>query len=349
MQGIFNISAPAIFSCPGVCSWDERTVSLGFKTECIDVTQETVDSQSCEEVDENGTSVRVCSMETPKGVPVQTREVSTSSGTTYVLNATASEMDSATSLLDDFPTFVHLAVYRASVDANFAISDPTVIQCSVAFTAYEYLVANANGSDFRFNEMKEVDFGDGGMQFKLNSDDFTNHLYFTDPSESKDLPKFVVSQHELLALQKFFTSSSVVSSWIEGSFDNTEFGLSAALQDKDVDITERFEAMATSMTDYLRAGPNQQFREGTKQENVAFVTVRWYWLAGPAAIELGAVLFVLITMISNRSSRRVPLWKSSVTAVLNCEFEERTGMIHPREGDIRALEKRTKKTFARLE
>jgi hypothetical protein len=349
LQGLFNMTSSNVFSCPGLCSWDQRSVSLGFKTDCVDVTTETRDSQSCTEAEgEGGGNENACAMETPNGVTLVTREVFTSSGTSYVMNATVPEEDAADLVPKNFPTLMHLATYQASLDANLAITDSVITQCSLSLTAFEYLNARANGSVFGFNRVKEIDLNGDDFTWEYRAEKEVYQQFFLKASQSKQLPEFVVASAEMRALQAFFQSSSIVSEWIEGG-TNKEVGVSAALKSMDVDVAERFDAMAARMTEYLRAGPNSQLAQGNKQESVAFVTVSWYWLAGPGAIELGAIIFVLVTMISNRSSRQVPLWKSSATAVLNCELEESTGTIYAKDGDLRALEKRTAKTLAKLE
>lgn len=338
-----------VFSCPGLCSWDQRSVSLGFKTDCEDVTTETRDSQSCTDVEgEGGGNENVCEMNTPNGVTLVTREVFTASGTSYVMNATTPEEDAQDLVPKNFPTLMHLATYQASLDANLAITDSVITQCSLSLTAFEYLNARANGSVFGFDRVQEIDLGSDDFTWEYRAEKEVYQQFFIEASKSKQLPEFVVAKDEMRALQIFFQSSSIVSEWIEGG-TNKEVGVSAALKGLDVNVAERFENMAARMTEYLRAGPNSQLARGNKQESVAFVTVRWYWLAGPGVIELGAVIFVLLTMISNRSSRQVPLWKSSVTAVLNCGFEESTGTIYATDGDLRELEQRTAKTLAKLE
>jgi hypothetical protein len=349
LQGLFNMTSSNVFSCPGLCSWDQRTVSLGFKTDCIDVTKETRESRSCaNDEDENGTNTNVCEMETPNGVALVSREVFTSSGTSYVMNSTMPEVDVADLVPKNFPTLMHFAVYQASLGANLETKDSAITQCSLSLTAFEYLNARANGSEFGFDQTREIDLGGDDFTWEYRQEGGVYEQFFIEASQSKQLPQLLVAKAEMSALQTFFQSSSIVSEWVEGGI-NKEVGVSAALKAMDVDVAERFEAMAARMTEYLRAGPNCQLAQGNKQESVAFVTVRWYWLAGPGAIELGAIIFVLVTMIANRSSRQVPLWKSSATAVLNCELEERTGTIFARDGDLRGLEKRTAKTFARLE
>lgn len=347
LQGICNISVPAVFSCPGTCSWDERTVSLGFKVDCEDVTQDALDAEQCQDVGDGET---VCELSTPNGSMLVTVGKTMAYGTSYALNATSPEgveileIDFVPSA---FPKFINLAVYRATLDNLYDASDKSITQCSMSVTAYEYPRARDSGNDFHFEAAKEVDF-DGGMSFNSRDEDPLRRIYYTDASESKDLPELGISEWDVYALQTFFISSSISSRWLDGAFDNRELGLSAVLREEP-DIAGRFNAMAESMTNYVRSGPNPQFSEGLREDSVPFVSVRWYWLAGPAAIELLAVLFVLMTMISNRSSRGAPLWKSSVIAVLNTNSEEGSGILRPQDGDLKGLEKRTAKTFVRLE
>jgi hypothetical protein len=94
-----------------------------------------------------------------------------------------------------------------------------------------------------------------------------------------------------------------------------------------VDIPARFDSMATAMTDYIRYGPNRQNATGEIVRSVPYVSIRWGYFVVPGVTEAFAILFAILSVINNRKSRQIPLWKSSTLAVLACQHEERSGLL----------------------
>ncbi|PHH91547.1 hypothetical protein CDD83_32 [Cordyceps sp. RAO-2017] len=93
-----------------------------------------------------------------------------------------------------------------------------------------------------------------------------------------------MSSFDLVTLQSFFRSSTISSARVDGSGGvNVNYGISAALGG-DMDLPGRFDKMAARMTDYLRSGPNSQLARGVRVEPVVYVSIRWAWLLGPAAM-----------------------------------------------------------------
>ncbi|KAJ3533765.1 hypothetical protein NM208_g2603 [Fusarium decemcellulare] len=343
-QGLYNISSFQKFSCPGACKWDESYISLGFKTTCENVTVATLRSEKCER--------QICNMTTPGGIHLSTHHVDTDLQTTFRLNA-SSTMDDETAqeMPENFPDLVNFAVYRATSDGNFTATNINVTECALSLTAYEYSDGQANGDDFHFGRKEEISLPHKRWNIDVGSEKFKSTLW-VNASKSEGLPKLSIGWADIKALQFFFQSEMISTEWIDGSYKNKNPGISAALTG-DVDLPARFEIMATSMTDYLRVGPNHKIAKGKRIDKETYVSIRWYWLAGPALIELAAWAFAIATMVSNRKSRNVPLWKSSALAVLACRHERRVGdevdWIRSDVKDIREIEKTAENTSAKLE
>ncbi|KAJ4196030.1 hypothetical protein NW767_009488 [Fusarium falciforme] len=140
--------------------------------------------------------------------------------------------------------------------------------------------------------------------------------------ENSPALSFTVTEMETLS--RFFLSTTFKSQWIEGYGNNANPGLSTVLGG-DVDLSQAFQEMAMSMTDYLRNGPNRMLARGDRIESRIFVSIRWHWLTGPVAIELAGLILTVLTIVGNR--RNVPLWKSSVLAVLACQHDEDDSLI----------------------
>ena len=109
--------------------------------------------------------------------------------------------------------------------------------------------------------------------------------------------------------------------------------------------------MAAAMTDYLRNGPNMLSATGDRVEIFPFVAIRWGYFVVPIVTETLAVLFAVLTVLSNRKSKRVPLWKSSSLAVLACQVDEPAGLLRADAGgkDLIELQEAAEKTQVRLQ
>ncbi|EFZ04468.2 hypothetical protein MAA_01542 [Metarhizium robertsii ARSEF 23] len=153
LRGLYNISSPEVFSCSGECRWEGRYVSLGFKTECTNVTQATLDTSQCAKAYDNP-SLTLCNMTTPSGLGISTRYVETDLTTTYCMNV-SSRWESDDELRTRLPEIARFALYRSTSDGNFNAWDVNITDCSLSLAAYEYTNARANGSAFSFEQTRE--------------------------------------------------------------------------------------------------------------------------------------------------------------------------------------------------
>ncbi|KAM0428470.1 hypothetical protein ACHAPT_006830 [Fusarium lateritium] len=337
LQGLYGINTIPSFNCPGACSWNESYITIGFKSECKNVTQETLRTETCSEFG------RICNMTTPGGLHISTRHADTDMQTNLYMNTTSSGKGASadTSLVPEgFPEIARFAIYRSTSSDNFDALNINITDCTLTLTAYEYSNAKANGSTFYFEKTREVGFGSKSWSLRDRSLLVLN--------ETKDMPEFAMSALDLKALQTFLHSTHIVTEWVDGSFKNTNLGLTAALTG-DVDLPGKFDQMALSMTDYLRAGPNSIPARGMKVEAVQYIKIRWVWLIGPVAIEALVVVFAIGTMFINRRSSEVPLWKSSALAVLECFHDKGSSMIRSKIKDLEQIEKMAEKSKVRLE
>ncbi|KAM0080421.1 hypothetical protein ACKRZS_007423 [Fusarium odoratissimum] len=167
-------------------------------------------------------------------------------------------------------------------------------------------------------------------------------------NKTSNLPAFKISIIDVEALQAFFESTTFQSEFVSGNAKNNNPGLSAALNG-DTNLTRAFDNMALGMTDYLRSGPNEKLAQGVRRESQIFVFIRWYWLIGPAALELAALIFAVCTIVGTATKHEVPLWKSSALVLLSCRHDMDSGIIHGEFEDVKELEKMAKMSKARLE
>ncbi|KAL4740403.1 hypothetical protein BDV11DRAFT_204324 [Aspergillus similis] len=243
---------------------------------------------------------------------------------------------------DKLLEIARFGIYRSSPDGNFRQQNVNITQCSLYITAYEYINAIANGILFRFLETREIGYpiSDRETIFRTNE---------TKTEDNNTIPALQIGEWDLQALHNFFESATISTEWVEGNWPNPNPGPSAALKG-DVNITARFDHMATTMTEYLRNGPNMMLAEGVILESVPYVSIRWRFFVVPVLTEVLALLFAVLTIVRNRRSQKVPLWKSSTLAVLACQVDERSRLLKgdPDGRDVDELLKEAKKTEVRL-
>lgn len=279
-----------------------------------------------------------------------TCEQFTELSTAYYMNVSSLLVGPHNGIPDTFPEITQFAIYRSSPDYNFGMQDINITDCSLYLTAYEYTGAMANGSDFSVRK-QEVDFGvknPWAIGFESPNMDFK--IIYTNETTSGNMhiPAFEVGYDGLAALETFFESTVLVSEWVEGNFENTNFGVSAALSGN-VNLSSQFDKMATVMTDYVRYGPNTLTAHGEEIQSEPFVSIRWWYFVVPLVTEGSGILFAIVSIFSNRRSRHVPLWKSSALAVLACKHESGQGILRTIGKDISEIEDRAKRAKARLE
>ncbi|KAK8927132.1 hypothetical protein H634G_01905 [Metarhizium anisopliae BRIP 53293] len=350
LRGLYNISSPEVFSCSGECRWEGRYISLGFKTECTNVTRATLDTSQCAKAYDNP-SLTLCNMTTPSGLGISTRYAETDLTTTYFMNV-SSRWESDDELRTRLPEIARFALYRSTSDDNFNAWDVNITDCSLSLAAYEYTNARANGSAFSFEQTREVEPNPKNPWDYITDDDGMKSPARVQLNTSKvqGTPALAISLSDLSALSVYLESDSIASEWVSGNWVNKNSGLSAALSGN-VDVGKRFEMMALSMTSYLRSGPNSIPAAGTSFSSQPFVSARWPYLIGPGIIQSAALLFTMMTIAGNRKSRNVPLWKSSALAVLACHYDSQSGKIQANgmTVDMKEMEKTAEKSLAQLE
>ncbi|KAL4862528.1 hypothetical protein BDV12DRAFT_202977 [Aspergillus spectabilis] len=255
-------------------------------------------------------------------------------------------------LPDSFPEITRFGIYRSTPDFSFIAHNVSIDECSCYLTAFEYSGANANGSDFSFTSIREIDFGGAGNPWRKESNEWLFGVVYTDAlssSSDPDIPALGVTSASLVALENLFQSSTFVTSWVEGNYPNTNLGFAAALSGVDVDVSERFANMAASMTHAVRYGPNTQLTRGEVVQSVPYVSIRWGCFVVPIVTEGLAILFAVFSILSNRKSRNVPLWKSSTLAVLAIQLNEQAGLLKGTSNGILEINAAAEKAEVRLQ
>ncbi|KAB8067630.1 hypothetical protein BDV29DRAFT_163164 [Aspergillus leporis] len=346
VQALYGTNATTTpFNCPGACRWPGSYLTLSFKSNCKNVTQETLRSEHC-----NGTQYQArCNMTTPGRLLLSTRYDFTEYGTSHVMNATSMLNSFGEALPDTFPEITRFAIYRSTPDHNYQPENINITECSLSLSSSHLNGAKANGSDFSFETVQEIDFSHGDIPWQFTTDDGLSGYLYTNQSQvgTINVPPLKIGYTDIVALENFLTSPTIVTEWVEGNFENENVGLTAALTG-DIDINERFNSMASRMTDYLRNGPNAQLGLGERVRSVAFIVIRWPYYALPVLTEVLAIVFTVSTVLSNRGCH-IPLWKSLALAALACQHDRHLRVLQSTVKDIEELQKAAGKTAARLQ
>lgn len=352
LRGIYGISNTPAYSCSGSCSWNTSHVSLGFKTTCTDVSSEAFATKKCGHAD----GQESCDMTTPQGISLTPEAVKTDDFTTFILKADIGLISSPnTSAPDTDETnvleLVKFAVYRIfspkaedlELHAIQHLDASTITDCVLSLTAFEYPGASSNGSTFTLDEPMELRLIPSNKTYATNQTDY----FAFDAVGEKSTTEVVIGYDDVASIQSYFMSNMISTEWIYGGgVHNVNYGISAALVG-DVDLQERFEGMAASMTTYLRSGPNSKTLTGFTVVERVYVHVQRYWLIGPIAMQLAAVLLAFFTVAWNQRTGSLP-WKSSTLAILACSHDESAGTIRSRKKSLRDIEQSAKESFVKL-
>lgn len=295
-RALFNVQSQPVFNCTSKCAWKESYISLGFGTNCTDVTTET---HATIKQDNRYSSTSWLSLAQVAAVDLLA---------VYSLQVPNSNVAIS-------PEFARFAVATGASDQSGSEELPKdyypaawqVHECTIGMTAYQYANISASGNEFKMGSTTAIPLEDG--YFNGTS------LIFSQPN----LPNMTVQGVDLEGLNAFFTSSRFSGSIFSGESRPSEStGVGEVM--RKADVPTLFAKMAESMTDQLRSGYNMT-ATGLAVDSVIFVQVRWEWLSLPLFVVLAAAVQLVYTMVCCRSDPS-PLWKSSIVAVL---FHELSG------------------------
>ncbi|KAL3431433.1 hypothetical protein BDV09DRAFT_188405 [Aspergillus tetrazonus] len=286
---------------------------FGFRAECKHVSQATLETESCgrEHPDDPVDAVNVCTLKTPTGLNLGYHQVLTSGATTYTMNVIT--LVPNLTLQDTFPELTRFAILRSSRDGYYNMYDTNVTECWLFFTAYEYAGATANGDEFSFASRREIDLGVRNPWGFMSGDKRLAGKVYTNEIVHKGvrIPALWADYHSLKALQNFLPPS------LREEYVWPNSGAVTALMGN-VDIPERFDSIATTMTGYIR---------------MAYVLIQWWYFVVPVVTEVFAIFFAILSVVSNRRSR---------------QHEQRSGLLQTSGKDFLKLEAESEMAQARL-
>ncbi|KAI1631066.1 hypothetical protein F4809DRAFT_634087 [Biscogniauxia mediterranea] len=365
MKGIFNIQTAPEFRCGGACSWNGTYQSLGFSSTCENVTQATSATKVCDNQNNTSISPGNCNMTTPGGVSFSTLYIRTDAAT--VLRVAVNESFTSNIAINKSvqvgtprywripPEFLKVAIFRSTSGPDHYFNDPEIIdeeitECTISLALHEYRGMVANGSELTIPTHRRLRLDAGYSVAPAGAIGTNQTVTFNGSEAGAFAPGFSVGVYDWNNMVRFFQSSAFTSHIVAGSDSNgqSQVGIGSAFLRADLPAT--FDALAESMTDYVRSlgsGPNARAATGDRVDQVIFVRVRWAWLAFPLAVELAALAFVVAVMVKNRR-RRIPAWKSSALGLLLHYYSKTDNAIVWTARGPREVESMAKNTTAQL-
>ncbi|VTO84436.1 unnamed protein product [Fusarium graminearum] len=313
----------------------------GFKSACEDVTIPTLNTMFC--VEDTGKPLpegeflheyRLCNMTTPGGIMLSIQQQFPFFLTTFRSNTTVPTRDES-SIGSRSTNLMKFAIYRTERDEDYMPLDADITECTLSLAAYEYTGPKANGSVFSFDNIQMVE-----LEWSRPASEQAIRRLVSSPAKT-GTPDLYFDWIDEMALQDFLQSPTFLLEFVEGESGSLKHGLSAVLG-AEANLSNAFDNMATSMTDYVRSGPNMQLATGVRIDTEIFVAMRWYWLVGPGLVDLASLLFAIATIVGNTRKQKVPLWKSSALVLLACQNDADESVIRGTSESVTELEKRAR-------
>lgn len=134
------------------------------------------------------------------------------------------------------------------------------------------------------------------------------------PNFRMEIDTTPVNIREFLQLDNNFTLSSSTTD-VSGTYGS--YNLATGLF-WNVNITDVFQNLEVSLTNFLRENSNPQHVNGTVTNNVVTMRVRWRWFALPAAVDLlgpAFLIWVIVYTAMGVKGERL-IWKSNTIPLL---------------------------------
>ncbi|KAK7962826.1 uncharacterized protein PG986_003651 [Apiospora aurea] len=295
-RGLYNTASSQPFNCSSQCVWPSIARSLGFASQCEDVTAKSL---------------------------ATLKHTAFSNGTHSQQDLTPKRFNAGTVYT---PEFVRVGILRMrdtitdEHDYWFLGANVTeIFECTVRFTTYEYSDIRTAGSKLAIGNTKETGLGLG---YKYDMDTRKNR-WFAVFNQTENMSPFTIGTADMGALADFYTTNRFSGSIFDGESPPASSGMGTAFLKGNIPAV--FDNMAQSMTDHLRSGySNVQPVSGNTLVSVTIVRVYWVWLSLPLGVLALAVLLLVATIWTSWDSRG-QLWKSSVVAALYHNVAPGTG------------------------
>ena len=300
-DGLYELNPTISYTCPtGNCTFWEFG-SLGICSSCQDVTSTTLSHCS-----RSGQETR-CTYDTPSGFTLGSSNITDkpSGEKTYV--------DLMTVANDTNP--IYLAAFMLPKTGDW---QPTISECSLKWCGKVYQNTNVTNGTLFANATGEVSVsGITSTASGITTDDgppgaaLPTYPTLTAPPGFPNDTTFTLHSFGVLATQQFlgniFNGSLQMAPGVHIQSPNDYIMFQLYNRNN---ITDILASIATSMTDYLRYGPNSTSAPGLAYTEQQYVRVKWPWLLLPMLLILSGAIMLAASMALTRRSGTLP-WKGS--------------------------------------
>ncbi|KAL8691957.1 MAG: hypothetical protein Q9218_002919 [Villophora microphyllina] len=342
LLGLYNGTTPTLISCnSGNCTWNSAT-TLGVCGGCTDISA--VVKTYCPPIPALGNGASTCNYTLNHGASLQ--------GTTQLLgatglvgrtrwNATSASSGGSASVLDALGGDPTLVVFQgiqipAADPASHTITQPPIkaFECGFSVCAKTYSeirvtngvvhLPNIEETNLIFDPTDNLCLGDRPTGECLNGRNYFNLIRksseATSSNETSTKYRFNMVDFYNIAhyLEEMFstgwTDYAKTTRQSKGAPQATAPDVGRELANSP-DLNKTIIAIAASMTEAMRTGPNSTEYHGQVYIQKTIVRIRWAWLAYPIILTLMSMILLVLVILQTRQ-HDIVAWKSSSLALL---------------------------------
>lgn len=331
-DGLYALNRTIPFTCPtGNCTFWEFG-SLGICSSCQDVTTTTL--KDCH----RSKMQTICKYHTPSGFTLK------SSNVTDDPSGEKTHVDIMTTTNDTNPFY--LAAFMLPESEAW---EPTISECSLKWCGKIYNNASVINGTLFANVSQEVPVS-GILSTKsgITTDDgppgaaLPPFSTLTAPSSFPNGTNFTLHSFGVLATQKFlghlFNGSLDIASGVYSTSAANDYVMFQLYNRNN--ISDTLASIATSMTDYIRYGPNTTTADGLTFTEQQYVRIESPWLLLPLLLILSGAVMLGASMALTMRTNTLPWKGSSLPLFFRQEFGTR---------QFRDIENRAEHMQGRLE
>ena len=329
LRGLYSGASEPLFSCPsGNCTWTDLT-TLGICGECEDITNQVHVDCSGWYKPQNSSDYYLCKYTMPSNRILEGWLLSpTPAHTMWNSSAVQLNMSSPMNALFARVEAIQLPDVITAANGAHVLPPHKASRCTFAFCTKTYRQIDVTNGVLSVSAPEEniLVLGNRSNESCLPSE-CTAPLYQNMISTSHGSDKNKSSQYSINYADyeyiSVFITNMFGTGWGDlGLSDITQYGRPLAYSQ---DLNQTVKAIAASMTEIIRTGPNSTKEVGVSYVERTFIVIRWGYLSYPLALVF-LTMVVLIAVIVETRKHGVIAWKNSALALL---FHELRGWETP--------------------
>ena len=342
LRGLYSGASQPLFSCPsGNCTWTDLT-TLGICGECEDITHQVLVDCPGWYTPQNSSDYYLCKYTMPSNQTLDGWLLSPTLAHT-MWNSSAVQTNMSSSMNASFARIeaIQLGEVITAADGTQVLPSPKASRCTFAFCTKTFGQIEVTNGVLNISTPEETILV---LENRSNESclpsECTTPIYqsMTTPSGPDDRE---VQTHYSINYADYeyitvFLTNMFGTGWGDlGLSDITQYGRPLAYSP---DLNRTVKAIAASMTEIIRTGPNSTKEVGISYVERTFIVIRWGYLAYPLTLVF-LTMIVLFAVIVKTRKCGVRTWKNSALALV---FHEVKGWEGPgaKMVDIKQLDRR---------